>query len=620
LQECGAKCVAFNIQPAGLESCLRNRFPDSGSQLLGFNQVPKVTFPSEPDYAKVKHTYGGSMYPAVVIYVEDEDEVIDVLKCAYDNGYQVSARGRGHQYQGLSTMHGHVIIDMSLTCNPDEFVIDRSSAGNHILPGQKYIATMKAQAGCSTAVITAAVHENFDPVEGALSILGGCPSVGLIGFVLGGGSGDTTPWMGWATDIATEFDVVLYNGTKVVASKHENPDLFWALRGGGGGFGVVTALTQKVVQGPTPLDPSSDRKYTWVNVPFDTSTPEKLDKFLITFQDFMYEFDPVKSGKFGGGANINTNDAKLYGLYLGSWKEFVLDWTEAGLFDPDILIQENGSLWENYQVKCSNAEPCDVDGFPSFGKMDLKEFDTYGESMAYKLCNSGAGVSSFRGTRRSSDVCADLGIDAKYCSPIPDSDNNKVDCTPDKEIYDATLAKMLDPESYINHLGGDFESPTDSMYGGIVFTKLEHETIVDLAKIGFRVFHFQHGAPMHVAKEDAALPWRDTAILTQFKAAERDFRYEIMSRLAQDAAYGGDVDNLQGYYNYMFPGRDTNWEKFYFDENYHELKQIRGKYDPLDRFGKPFYVDSTPEAKTKKSSKKKSKKTKKSKKRSMTVV
>ena len=113
-----------------------------------------------------------------------------------------------------------------------------------------------------------------------------------------------------------------------------------------------------------------------MNVPFDTSTPEKLDKFLITFQDFLYEFDPVKSGKFG--------DAALFGLNLGSWKEFVQDWTEAGLLDPDILIQENGSLWENFKVKFSNSEPCDVlvEGFPSFGKIDLKEFDTYGESMA----------------------------------------------------------------------------------------------------------------------------------------------------------------------------------------------------------------------------------------------
>jgi FAD/FMN-containing dehydrogenase len=60
--------------------------------------------------------------------------------------------------------------------------------------------------------------------------------------------------MGWATDIASEFDIILYNGTKVVANENENPDLFWALHVGGGGFGVVTSLTQKVVQAPTPMD------------------------------------------------------------------------------------------------------------------------------------------------------------------------------------------------------------------------------------------------------------------------------------------------------------------------------------------------------------------------------
>jgi hypothetical protein len=539
------------------------------------------------------------MYPAVVVYVENEDEVIDVLKCAYDNGYQVSARGRGHQYQGLSTMHGHVIIDMSLTCDPDKFEIDKSSAGDHILPGQKYIATMKVQAGCTTSVITAAVHEKFDASEGALSILGGCPSVGVVGFVLGGGSGDTTPWMGWAADIATEFDVILYNGEKVLANEHVNPDLFWALRGGGGGFGVVTSLTQKVVQAPTPMDSSSDRKYTMMKVRYDTSTPEKLDKFLIALQDFLYEFDPVKSAKYGGQGLIKTPEASLFGVYLGSWKEFVQDWTEAGLLDPEILLEENGILWENYEVKCSGSEACDVDGFPSFGRMELKEFDTYGESMAYKICGSGAGASSFFGTQRSSDVCADLEIDAKYCMPIPDSMNNKVDCTPDKEIYDAILAKMLDPESYLNRHGGNSEAPSNSANGGIVMTKLEHETMVDLAKMGFKCFHFQHGAPMHVAKKDAAIPWRDNAIMMQFRPTEREFRGEFISRLAKDAAYGGDADNLTGYYNYMFPGRDTNWEKFYFDDHSDELKKIRGKFDPMDRFGKPFYVDSIPPKKKK---------------------
>jgi hypothetical protein len=118
-----------------------------------------------------------------------------------------------------------------------------------------------------------------------------------------------------------------------------------------------------------------------------------------------------------------------------------------------------------------------------------------------------------------------------------------------------------------------------------VFTKLEYETIVDLANRGFRVFYFQHGSPMHAAKEEAALPLRDTAILTQFRHFERDLRSDIISSLAQDATYGGDVDNLQGCDTYIFPDRDTNWEKFYFDDHYHELEQIRGKYDPMDRFG-----------------------------------
>ena len=70
-----------------------------------------------------------------------------------------------------------------------------------------------------------------------------CISLGSVRLLVlldstGGGSGDMTPYIGWAADAVLEFDLIDYNGNELVANQDENPDLYWALRGGGSGLGV----------------------------------------------------------------------------------------------------------------------------------------------------------------------------------------------------------------------------------------------------------------------------------------------------------------------------------------------------------------------------------------------
>jgi len=95
---------------------------------------------------------------------------------------------------------------------------------------------------------------------------------GITGYVLGGGGGDLSLFAGYGADIVKAFDYVLYNGTIGTASEDENEDLFWALRGGGGGDGVITHLAYKVVQVSEPKNPNEDRKYPWINL---TPPPEE---------------------------------------------------------------------------------------------------------------------------------------------------------------------------------------------------------------------------------------------------------------------------------------------------------------------------------------------------------
>ena len=222
-----------------METCLKNKF----------EHLSNLYFPEDGEgYLEARQcAVQLSRFPAAVVYVEDVEEVKDAMACAVDNGYKVSARGGNHSFQGLGTMDGYIVIDMGRTCKPEEFVIDKDDQGPHILEGSKYIGTMKAQAGCTNAVMLAMGHKNFQE-EGGLTLIGSCPSVGITGYVLGGGSGDVSPYVGYAADIVKEFQIVLYDGTVVKASENENTDLYWASRGGGGGNGIITHLTYKIVE------------------------------------------------------------------------------------------------------------------------------------------------------------------------------------------------------------------------------------------------------------------------------------------------------------------------------------------------------------------------------------
>merc|ERR1711933_180708 len=307
-----ATCSAMSISAiGGIQQCIADEFPDCASQLVTIDSVPKCTYYYDgDDYTKARMSAHSDMLPYVLIYAESEEDAVKAVNCAAANGMQVTARGRWHDYQGLSTAHGHVVVDMSLTCNPDEFVIDRTG-GDHILPGQRYLATMQVQPGCTNAVMLAAVGKYFEPEEGALALIGSCPSVGITGFTLGGGSGDVAPYTGWAADLLQEARVVLYNGTVVTASADENADLFWALRGGGSGNGIVSSLTFRIVESPAPTDESKDRKFTVVHVYYNYTDIDTRHTVFERFQDMLYDVDKSISSKFGGGGKAFSNNLNL---------------------------------------------------------------------------------------------------------------------------------------------------------------------------------------------------------------------------------------------------------------------------------------------------------------------
>jgi len=114
--------------------------------------------------------------PAAVLFAKTTADVIAAVNCARVNGFKVSPRGRGHDYNALSTLDASLVIDMQLNCKMENFEADRTVSGKHILPGSRYIGRMKVPSGCTNAVFLAAVYKEFKD-DGGMTVVGQCPSV-----------------------------------------------------------------------------------------------------------------------------------------------------------------------------------------------------------------------------------------------------------------------------------------------------------------------------------------------------------------------------------------------------------------------------------------------------------
>lgn len=164
--------------------------------------------------------------PAVVVQASSVGDVVAAVNFARENGVELSIRGGGHNIAGLALTDGGLTIDMSQLRGVDVNV-----------PA----ATAAVQPGCNLGDVDRATQE-----YGLATTLGFVSETGAAGLTLGGGFGYLTRRYGWTVDDLLEVEIVLADGSVVRASRELNEDLFWALRGGGGNFGVVTEFVFKL--------------------------------------------------------------------------------------------------------------------------------------------------------------------------------------------------------------------------------------------------------------------------------------------------------------------------------------------------------------------------------------
>lgn len=181
---------------------------------------------TEYEVARAVHNGMIDKRPIVVVRAANAGDVMTVVNFARDNGHLLSVRGGGHSGPGFGTNDGGVVLDLS------------RMRSVRVDPKGK---TARAEGGTTWG--------DFNAATGAfgLATTGGIISTtGIGGLTLGGGIGYLTRGHGLSLDNLVSADVVTADGKMLVASETENPDLFWAIRGGGGNFGICTSLEYKL--------------------------------------------------------------------------------------------------------------------------------------------------------------------------------------------------------------------------------------------------------------------------------------------------------------------------------------------------------------------------------------
>ena len=230
------------------------------SQITGHLITPEA---SDYESSRLIFNRAFDQRPALIVRCAGSSDVARALDFAQSQKVPLAVRGGGHSRLGYGMCDGGVVIDLSGMKRVEVDVGKRVA---------------RAEAGALVRDLDQATHR-----FGLATTSGGCPTVGIAGLTLGGGEGKLMGKYGAACDNLISAQLVTVDGRQVEASQKSSPDLFWAIRGGGGNFGVVTALEYQlhpvtnVLAGTLMYPPGQIPELLQAFVKFVAAEPDEMD-------------------------------------------------------------------------------------------------------------------------------------------------------------------------------------------------------------------------------------------------------------------------------------------------------------------------------------------------------
>jgi hypothetical protein len=230
----------------------------------------RIVMPADVDYDQTRKVYNGMIdkHPGMFVMCEDVADVIASVNFGRENNLLIAVRGGGHNGGGLGLCNDGLVIDLS---------------GLKFVRVDAATKTVRVGGGNILRELDHATHPF------GLAVPGGMVSTtGVGGLTLGGGVGYLSRKYGLTIDNLLEADMVLANGTYVTVNAVQHSDLFWAIRGGGGNFGIITSFkfqahdVKTVFGGPTlwPIE-KTEEIMEWYHE-FINNAPEELNGFIAT--------------------------------------------------------------------------------------------------------------------------------------------------------------------------------------------------------------------------------------------------------------------------------------------------------------------------------------------------
>lgn len=361
----------------------------------------QISLPGDPGYEKARTVWNAMIdrRPAGVVHCTNADDVAPAIQFAREQGLELSIRGAGHNIAGNAVCEGGWMIDLAAM---NTVRIDADKKRAYVGPGA-----------------TLADFDGAAQKYGLATPVGINSTTGISGLTLGGGFGWLTRKYGMTVDNLVSADLVTATGDKLRLSEAENPDLFWAIRGGGGNFGVVTQyefqlhpVGPQILAGLIVFPISQAKQVLQKYREFVASAPEELNVWVVLRQAPPLPFLPTEvHGKevivlpifYAGDAREGEKliaplrkFGNAYGEHIGAMP--YVEWQKA--FDP-LLTAGARNYWKSHNF--TELKDAAIDAVIKFATM-----------LPSPQCEIFIGLIAGAANRVSADAMAYGNRDAKF--------------------------------------------------------------------------------------------------------------------------------------------------------------------------------------------------------------